>query len=437
MINNSKYKSFINNTSWLFIGKILQMSIFFLINIITARVLGPSEFGILGLITTYVSFFIIFSNLGINNVIINELNRENDDNKVIGTSIGLNLFAGIISWLMLLLVASRSTSNELNILILTSIQGLLLIFNSCDVITYWYQSKLNSKTPILISLFASLVYLILRLISIGYSNIYFIVTSNLCYYVIIFIILLISYLKSGRKLTFSYNYSLKLFNSSKHYILAGLFATLNNQLNILLLQYFFDSSSIGFYNVAFTVSTLYTVIPATLITSFNPIILKIDKSNHKLFKLRNTQVFAIVFSISMFCSLLICLGSKFIIGFLYGEEYFPSIILLNILVWAVPFSYMGVFKNTWLVYNNKQKYNNFFILIGLISNLIFSLLALHIFGIIGIAVGAVFSQLFSTFVATYLFKDTRELFFIMKDAMLLKNINFMNLIKKFNIKKWS
>ena len=68
----------VNNASWLIGGKVLQMAISLVVGVITARYLGPSNYGLIGYGTAYVSFFTAFCSLGLNSVIIKDFIDNND-----------------------------------------------------------------------------------------------------------------------------------------------------------------------------------------------------------------------------------------------------------------------------------------------------------------------------------------------------------------------
>ena len=56
------------NMRWLVSGRILQMAIALVINMITARYLGVNNYGIINYIASYVSFFTPICSLGLERV---------------------------------------------------------------------------------------------------------------------------------------------------------------------------------------------------------------------------------------------------------------------------------------------------------------------------------------------------------------------------------
>lgn len=58
------------NASWMIIGRIYQMSLSFVVSMLTARYLGPSNYGLINYASSFTSFFSTFCVLGINSVIV-------------------------------------------------------------------------------------------------------------------------------------------------------------------------------------------------------------------------------------------------------------------------------------------------------------------------------------------------------------------------------
>ena len=58
------------NASWIIAGRVYHMLLAFFVGLLTARYLGPSNFGLINYAATYTSFFASFCTLGINSVIV-------------------------------------------------------------------------------------------------------------------------------------------------------------------------------------------------------------------------------------------------------------------------------------------------------------------------------------------------------------------------------
>ena len=86
-----KTKQVFNNAKWIIVCKIAQSILQFLVGIICARYLGPSNYGIINYASSVVSFALPIVKLGFDATLVRELidNREKEG-EILGTSLTLN-----------------------------------------------------------------------------------------------------------------------------------------------------------------------------------------------------------------------------------------------------------------------------------------------------------------------------------------------------------
>ena len=124
----------------------------------------------------------------------------------------------------------------------------------------------------------------------------------------------------------------------------------------LMLKQMLDETTVGFYSLATSISTIWAFILAAIIDSLYPEIVQAFSRDRLQYERKNQQLYAIVFYAAVFVSAVICLFAKQIIGILYGESYLPAVHPLRIVVWYTAFSYLGVARNAWKVFEYRQKY---------------------------------------------------------------------------------
>ena len=82
------------NASWIIISKLLQSIFAFLISILTARYLGPSNYGLINYAASIVTFVFPISQLGFNNTLVQELTHDpQNEGKILGTSIFMSIIS--------------------------------------------------------------------------------------------------------------------------------------------------------------------------------------------------------------------------------------------------------------------------------------------------------------------------------------------------------
>ena len=79
MLEKYFVKREVKNASWIIGEKIIQMVISFFVGILTARYLGPDNYGLINYANAYGAFFTAFCTLGINSVIVKNLIDNPDE----------------------------------------------------------------------------------------------------------------------------------------------------------------------------------------------------------------------------------------------------------------------------------------------------------------------------------------------------------------------
>ena len=93
-------KKIIKNLFWAILGKCVGLFGNLIIGIFIARYLGPTQYGLMNYVISYVTIFTIISNFGLDNIEIRELSRNGDNKEMIlGTSLGLRLLFSFIAFI--------------------------------------------------------------------------------------------------------------------------------------------------------------------------------------------------------------------------------------------------------------------------------------------------------------------------------------------------
>ena len=87
----------VQNASWIIGGKIVQASIGIIISMLTARFLGPSNYGLINYAASIVAFVTPIMQLGLNGVLVNEIIRNpEEEGKTVGTAVVMSLTSGLL-----------------------------------------------------------------------------------------------------------------------------------------------------------------------------------------------------------------------------------------------------------------------------------------------------------------------------------------------------
>lgn len=409
-INKFLKNKVLKNTSWIIGERIAQMFISLIVGSLSARYLGPSNYGYINYGASIVALFSAITKLGLDSIIVKEFIDKKDDNgRIIGTAIVMRTISGFLSMFLILIAVVLLNPDNRLIQFLTVLQSISLLFQSYEIFDLWFQSNLNSKRTSIVKFIAYLivsVYKIYLLVT-SKSVIWFAFSNTLDYFVI-FILLFLFYKKEqGQKLKVSRRTAKDLFGKSYHFIISGLMVTLYMQMDKIMIGNMLDEYKVGLYAAATTICTLWAFIPEAIIHSFRPSIYELKKKNEDLYIKRLKLLYSIIFWLGIAFCTFISLFSKYIILILYGKQFLDAQLTLIIAVWYTAFAHVGVARNVWIVCEDKGKYAKKFTVVGAIVNLFFNFIFIPILGINGAAIATLLSQISVLLVAPLFYKETR------------------------------
>lgn len=419
-INSKELK----NASWIIGGKIIQLMLSLIVSVLSARLLGPSNYGLVNYGIAFTNLFMSLCTLGINSVIIKDF-VENPEEK--GTALGSAIVFRILSSglsVIIIVLTSFFLDRDVYTVSVVAICSLSLIFHAFDTINYYFQYLYQSKITSLATLVAYVItslYKIILLICGADIRLFAMATS--VDYIIIAIVLLISYkVKRAPALKFSINKGWSLLKKSYHYILSGAMVALYGQVDKMMLKSMIDEEAVGFYSIATSINSMWVFILVAIIDSMYPTILQLYNEDKIAFERKNRQLYAMVFYLSIFVSILFTIFGKYVILILYGEEYMPSVASLSVITWYTAFSYLGVARNAWIVCENKQKYLKYMYFCAAIMNIILNYLFIPLAGTVGAAIASLITQVFTSIILPLFFRDMRFNVKLMLEAILLRDV---------------
>ena len=333
------------NAGWLIAGRIYHMLLTFFIGLLTARYLGPANYGLINYAAAYTTFFASFCTLGINSVIVkNFVDNPDDEGETIGSAIVLRMVSSLLSVIMMICITLFMDKGEVTTNIVVALCSIGVLFQVMDTLNYWFQAKLQSKYAALATVISYTVVSIYKiwLLLTGKSVEWFAISTSLDSFVVAIVLLVMYYKQNGPKFSFSVKKSKELFFSSYHFILAGLMVAVYGSTDRFMLKQMLNESEVAYYSTAVALCNTWVFVLAAIIDSMYPVILQHFGKNNGKFEQKNRQLYAIVFYMSVLASSLISVLATFIVKVLYGDAYISAADPLRIITWYTAFSYLGV-----------------------------------------------------------------------------------------------
>ncbi len=415
----------VKNAGWIIGGKIAQMVISFIVSILTARYLGPSNYGLIGYASAFVVFFSSLCTLGINSVIIKDfVDNPDEQGEAIGSAILLRAVSSFLSAVMVVGIVGIVDRNEPTTIIVTALCSLGLVFQIFDTVNYWFQSQYKSKITSIATFLAYIIvsgYKILLLIF-G-ANVKWFALATSVDYIAVAVFLLLAYKKhGGQRFKFTKRKARQLLSSSYHYILSGMMIAVYAQTDKFMLKQMLDETVVGYYSTAVTVCTMWCFVLQAVIDSIYPTILTLHGKDKIAFDRKNRQLYAITFYMSLAVSVLFMFFGTPVIKILYGEAYLPAVNVLKIVTWYTAFSYLGVARNAWIVAEGKQKYLKYIYTVAALLNVIINFALIPVMGAEGAALASLITQVLTSIVLPLFIKELRPNAKLMLEAIILKGI---------------
>ena len=403
---------FLENIGWLMAGKIVNMILQFVVSLATARYLGPSNFGSINYVAVYISFFSSIASLGLTIIVTKEVSsNDSNSNEILWTSVFMRLITAILSTISVISIMYVTNKNDLSIVWIAVLESFSIIFSAIDTFDCYFHAKLLSKWSSIASLLGYIAMSIYRiyLLATGKSVTWFALATSVDTFFLSLFLLLFYVRLEGFHPCLNKKLGISLLKQSYHYIIAGLIMILYSQIDQVMLGNMLDTASVGYYSAALKISTIWSILPSTLIQSISPILYEDAKSSRNKFLHRLSQSYSIIFWLNVVYSVFVTIFARQLILLLYGKEYLAGVNALRIVVWYYGISTMSMLTQVYLANENKNKYMNVFCFAGLIVDVVLNGIWIPKYGINGAAFATLITQILIQILIPFIFNDTREI----------------------------
>ena len=405
------------NTAWLMGEKVLRMFMGLFVGIWVARYLGPEQFGLLSYAQSFVFLFTAIATLGLDSIVVRELVKDNSQrNVLLGTAFALKLI-GSLCILPLLWFGVQFTSNDsyTNLLIFIIASG--TIFQSFNVIDFYYQSSVLSKYVAFANTITLAISSIIKIVLIlNEASLLAFAIVGVFDTVILALGLIYFYWQkthhSLREWQFDKVVAKRLLSDSWPLIISSVMVSLYMKIDQVMIKEMLDNNAVGQYAAAVRISEAWYFIPMAICNSIFPAIINAKKESEVKYHSRLQKLFSFLAWLGVLVALIITVLGDYIIYLLYGVSYSESSYILKINIWGGVFVGLGVAASKWVVNENLLKNAMQRTVIAGFLNLILNLILIPIYGIKGAALSTLISYIFVNYLSLSLYKETRVCFII-------------------------
>lgn len=417
------FRKYFKNTSWLMADKLLRMGVGFFVSVLIIRYLGPEQYGAWNYAIALAFLFQILSTLGLDGIVVKELVKHPKiKNKILGSAFRLKLIGGLGAVVLASTGAYILRPNEIQIVWLTAIAASGFIFQSLNVVDFYFQAQVKSRYTVISAMTAfSIVTLVKIILLITQAPLIAFAWAALAEISLTSLFFLIAYGKnhlSVRDWNYSHAVAMSLLKQSYPLILSGLAVMLYMRMDQIMIGEMIGDREVGYYTAALRISEIWYFVPMLIVSSLFPAIVISKQKNESLYLSRIQKLYDLITWIGIFMAIAVTFLSNIIINVLFGEAFATSAIVLSIHIWAGIAVSMSFVHSKWLIAEGLQKYSLLYTGTAAAVNIVGNLMLIPTYGIIGAAIATLIAQVIPIFIQYFLVKARMNFYMMFKTFLL-------------------
>ena len=372
----------INNFLSFSSGQIIAQGIVFLTLIYIARVVGPEGLGRIGFAQVFASYFILFTDMGLNLLGAREVASDRKQSAAyINTILSLKLALSVLLFLALVMMTAL-LDRTADVRLLIIIYG-LVIFPAAATLDWFFVGIEKMRTISFVSVARALVFLTLCLVFVrGIDDVTRIALAFLASYVVSAALYFVSVERFAgyrARLDFSFGAWKKTMLMALPIGVLTVMGIMIEQQSVLVLGLFDSPESVGLYYGIYKLVFIGTFIIGLYGTSIFPALTKTSGS-----AITVTSVKAIVI-IGLPVIVLLSIFDGKVIALLLGEQYLAASGIFRIMLWALPLVALTNVFSRDLISKRRDRSCLAAMAVGFVITVVLSLVLIPAYGLTGAA----------------------------------------------------
>ena len=387
------------NTIVLFIAQITSYLLGFFITMYTARYLGVAGFGIISIGISITGIYGVFADMGLSTLIIRDIARDKTfTNKYITNIAIIRVLLVILMVALVAITVNLIGYNQVttNVIYLLTLSTIITAFGS--ILTSVFQANEKMEYLSINIVFNSVLMLAGTLIGIYYhfNVIYFASVYVFSSSIILVQTLLIYFWKfSIPKIEFDRSFWKPKIKEAWPFGVTALFMNIYFLIDSVLLSIMVGTTVVGWYSAAYKLIVVLLFVPIVLNVVTFPVMSKFYVTSKESLRLAYEKYFKYATIIGIPIGVGTTLLADKIIPLIYGTQFIPSVIALQILVWSAVLIFMSSAFARLLEVTNKQLVLTKITVFNAVINIILNILLIPKYSYIAASFVTVFTELSS------------------------------------------
>ena len=395
----------LQSTAWLVFEKVAYLAISLAVTVALARYLKPSQFGDLSYLLALVALFMPFMSMGLNGIVSRELLLRPDDvDQIIGSSLFIRSVASVFVTLIVVSASGFYLSDD-NTIFFTVLM-ISSIASAAQVIDFWLQAKLANRYAVFLRLLVLVFFSLIRIVAIyktaDFSLFVYLIAFELAVTGLLY--LMIYQRLSGRllRLRVTFEEIKGLWKGARWLLMSGIAAIIYLKIDQVMLGIMLDSYAVGVYSAAARISEVWYFIPAAIVTSFFPQLIKNKQADPSIYRVYIQKLNDVLFTLAVGVAVLMTLFGNGLVNWLFGGSYSDSIPILVVHIWGAVFVFMRALLSKWLIAENLLALSLLSQGLGALANVALNYFLIPNFGPIGAAYATVISYSIAAYFVLFL-----------------------------------
>jgi len=413
----------VGNLGWLLADRSIRLSVGLIVGVWTARYLGPQKFGLLSYCTAFSALFGALSTLGLDGIVIRELAKHPErKDLLLGSAFVLKVGGGLVAVLATILSISVVRHGQSLAIWMVSIVSAGFIFQSVNVIDYFFQSKVQSRYSVFAQngAFAVITAVKVTLLLKSAPLIYF-ACAALGEITLASLFLVLAYRLNHNEIRswrFDRRLAGELLSSSWPLIFASMALMIQARIDQVMLGDMISNEEVGQYSAAMRLIEVFSFLPMIIVSTLSPHVAKAKAASEQLYHKRLSEVYrAMTFTFLLVAIPVFFFGERIVI-LVFGDAYRGAAFLLSLFAIRLFFANFGIAKSLFLTNESLFRYSLMTAIAGAVVNIVGNYFLIPYYRSEGAIISTIISFSVTTFVMDMFYARTRVNLRLMLQAVI-------------------
>ncbi|HSQ43294.1 MAG TPA: flippase [Fibrobacteraceae bacterium] len=375
-----------------------------------ARYLGSAQYGLYQSLVSWLLLFVALASGGLQSVVIQKLAVSPSPRTVLGTTLRLRLgwtSASCLLCLGLPVLLGWSGVEMGGLALLAPV----LLLQLADLPDYWFQSRTAPRPVTIARTIGSLTALVgMGFGILNHQGVLFFCGAFLLEQSVGCGLLWWANHRSGLALR-TWNFDWKMAQELAHAAWPMLLSTacliLYTRIDLVMLKSLSTPEETGWFAASSRLSQLWAFIPMALVNAIFPTLARTRQSDKNLYRTQSQTLFSLLGGSGLGFALVLSLGSSWIAGFLFGQEFSGTGPMLGIQGWITLCYFLRTGVDRWLVTEGLTRHDMAMHISSAAVNILLNLWWIPHYGGMGAALASLVAMAAGVWLFPLLFSCTR------------------------------